>query len=365
MKLYDEHSKVDFVNEPMFFGSGRNLQRYDKNKYVWYFDQGEKMDAVTWKPNEISLTKDAMDFKVLEPHEERIFTLNIKRQEILDSLQGRAPMLTFGRITTLPELEYAIIRWTFQESNHSNTYAHILRNIYPNPSKVFDEILDDAMITKHTTFIAQHYEDLYAKINAWEYLPEGHPDRPTLKEMKRATYLALVSVNILEGVRFYVSFACTFAFAENKKMVGNAGELKLIARDENLHLALTQKMINHLTKNADEGFQEVIAECENEVREMYRHAAEDEIEWAQYLFEDGSILGLNANILEQYMKFMTNTRMRGIGLSKLYPEVTTTPLPWMGSWLGTEKTEVLPQEEEITSYIIGAVSDDMEESDWA
>ncbi len=365
MKLYDEKTKIDFSQEKMFNLNGtRNLQRYDKFKYKFFYDQAQKMDEQFWKPAEVELIKDVLDFRNLEYHEERIFTLNLKRQEILDSLQGRAPVLTIGRVCTLPELEYWITRVGFQETNHSDTYAYILKNVYDDATKVFDEILDDEVITKHTGNIGTHYEHCYDLINKWEAYPEGDKNRPTERDLKKAIYLALVSWNILEGVRFYVSFACTFAFAENKKMEGNAKELKLIARDENVHLAGTQKMINILRKEKDEGFQDIIEECKEEAIQMYRDAAEDEIEWAEYLFADGSIIGLNAGILKEYMKYLVNNRMKAIGLEKIY-EYTNNPLPWIGAWLGQSKTEVRAQETQITDYIIGATSNEVLEDDWS
>ena len=364
MKLYDEKTKVKFRYEKMFnFEGTRNLQRYDEFKYPFFYERGQKMDSLFWKPAEVSLVKDALDFKNLEKHEERIFTLNLKRQELLDSLQGRAPILTFGRVTTLPELEYAITRLGFQETNHSDTYAHILKNIYDDATKVFDEIQDDKIITEHSRKIAEKYEEFYDLINKWESF-SNYRNENTLKQLKKSCYLALISWNILEGIRFYVSFACSFAFAENKKMEGNAKEIKLIARDENIHLSITQKMINILKKDKDEEFTDIIAECEDEIYEMYKLAAEDEIEWAKYLFEDGSIIGLNADILINYMKFLTNERLKAIGYKKIFPEVTNNPLPWINAWLGMGKTEFRPQETEITDYQIANINSDMDEEDW-
>lgn len=367
MKLYDAETKVKFKHEPMFnFNGTRNLQRYDEFKYPFFYERGQKMDSLFWKPAEVSLVKDKVDFKSLEEHEEMIFTLNIKRQEILDSLQGRAPILTFGRVTTLPEIEYCLTRLVFQETNHSDTYAHILRNIYDDSTKVFDEIQDDEVITKHSISISKYYEDFYNKINLWECLPEGNVFRPSEYDMKKACYLALVAWNVLEGIRFYVSFACSFAFAENKKMEGNAKEIKLIARDENIHLSITQKMINILKKETSEGFKDVITDCEDEVIEIYMNAAEDEIEWAKKLFGKGSIIGLNADILISYMKFLTNERAKAIGYKKIFNDApTNNPVPWINPWLGFGKTEFRPQETEITDYQIANTNDDIAEEDWS
>ncbi len=358
MKLYDEETKIDFKYEPMFLGRGRNLQRYDEPKHKFFYDIGQRMDSMFWKPAEISLLKDKLDYAELEDFEQRIFDLNLKRQILLDSIQGRSITQTFGRVCTNPELEYTMVRWEYQETNHSDAYSYILRNVYDNPADVFDTIIEDEVIKKHAINITQHYEELYELINAYES-GVGIADKDVLK----AIWLALISVNILEGVRFYVSFACTFAFAENKKMEGNAKELVLIARDENQHLALTQKIISILKKEKSEGFFDVIEETKDDVIGMYLDAARDEIEWAEYLFRDGTILGLNANILTKYMHYITNQRMKAIGLSKLFDQ-TQNPLPWMGSYLGDTKVEVLPQETEISSYVVGAISGDIEDNVW-
>ena len=358
MKLYEADKNIDFKNEPMFLGIGRNLQRFDEYKYKYFFDAGERMDSLFWKPAEISLLKDKLDYAELEVFEQRIFDLNLKRQILLDSIQGRSIQQTFGRVTTLPELEYAFERWQFQESNHSNAYSYVLRNVYENPADVFDTINDDPVINKHAKSITKHYEELYELIAIHEATDDVKD-----YDLRKAIWLALISVNILEGIRFYVSFACTFAFAENKKMEGNAKELTLIARDENQHLALTQKMINILRKTESEGFFDVIEDTKEEVKTMYLSAVEDEIEWAQYLFQDGSILGLNTQILTNYLHYISNQRMKAIGITKMF-SVNQNPLPWIGSYLGDSKVEVLPQETEISSYVIGTLSKDMGEDVW-
>ena len=358
MKLYNSKDKIDFKHEPIFFGSGRNIQRYDEPKYKFFYDIGQRMDNLFWKPAEISLLKDKVDYADLESFEQRIFDLNLKRQILLDSVQGRSISQTFGRVCTNPELEYAMQRWEYQETNHSDAYSYILRNVYENPNKVFDTIISDEMITRHAENITKYYEDFYELLAIYE---AGLDVK--MYDLKKALWLALVSVNILEGIRFYVSFACTFAFAENKKMEGNAKELVLIARDENQHLALTQKIINIIRKNEDEGFLEVIKDTEDEVQNMYLSAVEDEIEWAEYLFKDGSILGLNTAILTNYMHYIANQRMKAIGMEKVFG-VNQNPLPWIGSYLGDSKVEVLPQEVELSSYVIGALDKTISEDVW-
>lgn len=363
VKMYDETIKLDIMKEPLFFGTGRNIQRYDIMKHEVFYDLGQEMDENYWKPAEISLDQDVVDFKNLLPSEERIFTFNLKRQIVLDSIMGHAPLDMFGRVCSNPAFEYGLTRLQFQETNHSDTYSYILRNVYDNPSEVFDTILLDEVITRHTKKITEHYENFYQAINKWEAYPEGDKNRPTLHEMKKALWLALISWNILEGIRFFVSFACTFAFAENKKMVGNAQELKLIARDEIVHLKMSQKTINLLKTREDEGFFDVIEECKDEVTELYAEAAKNEIEWAEYLFEEGSIIGLNAEILGSYMKHITNTRLRAIKEDKMFTEVKSNVLPWMDAWLGQGREEILPQEIQITDYKIGVITD-MSSDDW-
>ena len=356
MELYSHGKSIDFKEEPIFLGKGKNIQRYDEPKHKFFYDLGQRMDSVFWKPAEISLLKDKLDYEKLQDFEKHIFDSNLKRQILLDSIQGRSIQQTFGRVVTNPEVEYAFERQQFQETNHSDAYSYVLRNVYENPDEVLGSIVNNELISKHAKNINKHYERLYNLISRSEVL-----DDVSDYDMKEAIYLALISMNILEGIRFYVSFACTFAFAENKRMEGNAKELTLIARDENQHLALTQKLINILRKDEGEGFLEVIANNADTVQGMYLDAVEDEKEWARYLFKDGSILGLNTEIIGRYMEYITNQRLQAIGLDKIY-NIHQNPLPWIDSYLGNSKVEVLPQETEISSYVIGTIIDDI--TDW-
>jgi len=357
MELY-KHGELLDTNQPIFLGDGKNVQRYDNPKYKWFYDIGQRLDSLFWKPAEISLLKDKADYVELEEHERHIFDSNLKRQTLLDSLQGRNIQQTFGRVLTNPEVEYAFERLQFQESNHSDTYSYILRNVYDNPSEVLDDIVQNELISKHAKKINKYYEELYQLIAQDEVL-----NNVSVYEMKKAIWLALVSWNILEGIRFYVSFACTFAFSENSKMEGNAKELTLICRDENNHLAMTQKLINILRKEGSEGFLEVIEDTKDEVQKMFTEAVNDEIEWAEYLFKYGSILGLNVQILTNYMKFIANQRLKAIGLKGTF-DVHQNPIPWIDSYLGNSKVEVLPQEVEISSYIVGALDGHVPEDIW-
>jgi len=360
MKLYDEKIRLDIMREPIFFGSGRNIQRYDIMKYPEFYDLAEKMDANFWKPAEVNLTQDGLDYKEFIANTQNIFNKNLKRQIVWDSNQGRDILATFGRVCTNPAFEVAMTRLQFQEVNHSDTYSYILRNVFDNPAEIFDTILTEKTITKHTIRTMKPYEDFYVALAEWE--AKGSPESDIYK-LKRLLWLALIAWNIIEGIRFFVSFACTFAFAENKKMTGNAQELKLIARDEILHLQITQKLINILKTKEEEGFLEVIEDCKDEVTQMFANAAADEIEWAEELFEEGSMIGLNADILTRYMKHITNTRLRAIKEPKMFTDITQNPLPWMDQWLGQGREEVLPQEVEITDYKIGIMSD-MEDDEW-
>ncbi len=358
-------NKIDFLNEKMFLGAGKNVQRYDVQKYPFYERLSQRMLSFFWRPEEVSLIKDINDFNILTDQEKFIFTENLKYQVLLDSVQGRSPFLTFGQVVTLPEVEEAIIIWDFFETIHSMSYSYIIKNVYASPDKIFDDIMSNQMIMERAGSVTDQYNDFYQYLIKYQAQQLGVTckDEITEEELKRKLYLALVSVNILEGVRFYVSFACSFAFAENKKMEGNAKIIKFIARDENEHLAITQKMIRDLRTNKSEGFSEIIESLDEEVYKLYKDAAEQEMRWAGYLFEKGSMIGLNEKLLVKYMKYMTDKRLRGIGLKPIYNE-KHNPLSWMDHWLQNDKVEVLPQETEITSYVVGGLDMKVEDDDF-
>lgn len=356
------NNKIDFLKENIFLGEGKNLQRYDIQKYPFFEKLSQRMLSFFWRPEEVSLIKDINDFNSLSTQEKFIFTENLKYQILLDSVQGRSPFLTFGQTVTLPEVEEAIIIWDFFETIHSISYSYIIKNVYPNPEQVFDEIMDSQMISERANSVTDCYNDFYHYLIKYQAQQLGmkSDEAIILDELKRKLYLALVSVNILEGVRFYVSFACSFAFAENKKMEGNAKIIKFIARDENEHLAMTQKLIRELRNNPSEGFADVVKDLDSEIYRLFEEAAEQEMKWAMYLFENGSIIGLNSKLLIKYMKFLTDKRLRALGLKPLYNE-TNDPLSWMNNWLRNDSVEVLPQETEISSYVVGGI--DMETND--
>jgi ribonucleoside-diphosphate reductase beta chain len=343
---------VDFTKEPMFFGKSLNLQRYDKVKNPIFYDLYLKQLSFSWRPEEVDIQKDRGDFNTLSEHEKFIFTKNLSYQILLDSIQSRG-IKHITENTSNPEIELFGSAWQYFETLHSYSYSYIIKNIYPNPTEVFDNILKDSEIIKRTTSVTSYYDELINSLS----------DESDYEKRKKL-YLTIMSINILEGIRFYVSFACSFAFAENKKMEGNAKIIKLISRDENCHLAGTQKMLMLLRNNESEGFQEVIKDCEPIVIKMFKDAAEEEMEWARYLFEGGSMLGLNAELLNKYMKHLTNRRMKAIGLKPIF-ENTENPLTWVNNWTGSTNVQEAPQETEKTSYVVGSFKQDLDNTNFS
>ena len=345
--VFDSNNKKDNTTVKAFFDDAPTIARYDKVKYQWLEKLTEKQLGFFWRPEEVDIYKDAKDFKELTIHEQHIFTSNLKRQILLDSVQGRAPTAAFGPICSLPELETWITTWAFSETIHSRSYTHIIRNIYSNPSKVFDEITDIAEIVDCAKDISKYYDTLIMYNNG----------NPVLYPHKKALWMALMSVNILEGVRFYVSFACSWAFAEVKKMEGNAKIIKFIARDENLHLAGTQQLLKALVKE-DEDFAKISEETRQICSDLFVEAVNQEKRWANYLFRDGSMVGLNEALLNEYIEWIANKRMTAVGLPTPY-KGGSNPLPWTQKWISGAEVQVAPQETEITSYVVGGVKKDV------
>ena len=354
--VFDSNNKKDHMSVKAFFDDAPTIARYDKQKYPWIEKLTDKQLGFFWRPEEVDVYRDAKDFKDLTPHEQHIFTSNLKRQILLDSVQGRAPTIAFAPICSLPELETWIQTWTFSETIHSRSYTHIIRNIYPNPSKVFDEITDIAEIIDCAKDISKYYDELIDMNNRLASSSHEHLI-PNSYHHKKMLWLALMSVNILEGVRFYVSFACSWAFAEVKKMEGNAKIIKFIARDENLHLAGTQQLLKALTKE-DEDFAKIAEETRDVCIKLFVDAVDQEKEWAKYLFKDGSMLGLNEALLSEYIEWIANKRMTAVGLPSPY-KGGSNPLPWTQKWISGAEVQVAPQETEITSYVVGGVKKDL------
>jgi len=335
-------NKQSHLKKKMFFDEGVDIARYDQVKYPVIEKITDKQLGFFWRPEEVDVSKDKADFHSLSKHEQHIFTSNLKRQILLDSVQGRAPNLAFLPIVSLPELENWVETWSFFETIHSRSYTHIIRNIYPDPSSVFDNMLDVKEILECGNDIAKYYDDL---IN---------------KPSKKALWMCMMSANALEGVRFYVSFACSWAFAELKKMEGNAKIIKFIARDENTHLAGTTTILK-LLKRDEKEFEKIAKETEQECIDLYIKVIEQEKQWAEYLFKNGSMIGLNENILKQYVEWIGCKRMRAIGLQCPYTVSQMNPLPWTEKWIGGGNVQVAPQETEISSYVVGGVKKDVDD----
>ena len=365
MGVFDVDNRVDHTKVTAFLdpSGGPTIQRYDSLKYKQFDGLTDKQLGFFWRPEEVDIYKDAADFKSLTEHEQHIFTSNLKRQILLDSVQGRAPAESFGSIVSLPELENWIITWTFSETIHSRSYTHIIRNVYSNPSKVFDELMDVKEIVDCADSISGYYNELiessmyYNLLGAGTHTVNGNKVEVDMYELKKKLWLALMSVNILEGVRFYVSFACSWAFAEMKQMEGNAKIIKLIARDENLHLASTQMLLKIL-KTDDPVFEQIAKETEQECIDMFVDAVDQEKAWADYLFKDGSMIGLNTVLLSDYIEWICTRRMTNVNLKSPY-SVKSNPLPWTQKWISGADVQVAPQETEITSYVSGGTKQDV------
>ena len=365
--VFNSKSK-DHTKAKMFFDTsgGVNVQRYDTLKYRQFDKLTDKQLGFFWRPEEVDITKDTKDFRDLTKHEQHIFTSNLKRQIILDSVQGRSPNLALLPIVSIPEVENWIETWAFTETIHSRSYTHIIRNIYSDPSEVFDDILETQEIVDCADSISKYYDELIESIGYLKLLGvgthtvNGKKVNVNLYDIKKKLWLCLMSVNILEGVRFYVSFACSWAFAELKKMEGNAKIIKLIARDENVHLASTQQMLKIL-KTDDKDFAKIAKETESISVEMFMEAIQQERDWSNYLFADGSMIGLNAELLKNYIEWIGCKRMRAVGLTCPYTVSASNPLPWTQKWISGGNVQPAPQETEITSYINGGTKQDVTE----
>ena len=367
-----QKKKKSHLTSTMFFDEGVDIARYDTLKYPQLDKLTDKQLGFFWRPEEIDVSKDKSDFAALTDFEKHIFTSNLKRQILLDSVQGRGPSETLMPVASIPEIEPLVMTWTFMETIHSRSYTHIIRNVYANPSKIFDEMLDIKEIVDCAKDISKYYDDFITYSKYWELLGIGRfaiEDKVTQErrfvnineyELKKKLWMVLNSINVLEGVRFYVSFACSWAFAELKKMEGNAKIIKFIARDENTHLAASQTILKLLPKD-DPDFVKIKEECEKDVIDMFVKAVDQEKEWARYLFKDGSMLGLNEKLLSDYIEWIGTKRMRTLGYQSPYQVAQANPLPWTEKWIGGGNVQVAPQETEISSYVIGGVKQDVNE----
>ncbi len=351
MKTIFNTKNVDPMSQPLFLGKDLGVQRYDVVKYPIFKSLDSKQMMNFWRPEEIELKKDRADFQTLTDNEKFIFTSNLKYQTMLDSVICRG-VPTLLEYVTNTELEACMMTWQFFEKIHSQSYSYVIQNVYSDSSEVFGGIYEDKEIMKRANSAIEDYNNLMGMI--------CEPGK--MASLKKQIYMTIISINILEAVRFYVSFICSFAFAENKKMVGNADIIKLIKRDEALHLANTQEILKILHKEESEGFSKVADQCQEAAVKMFEKAAEEEKEWASYLFKDGSIIGLNEAVLHQYIDWLCMSRRKAIGLP--YENVGKNPIAgWTEPWMSSESVQVAPQEHEITSYKIGASKNDLDDMD--
>ncbi|HHQ4466589.1 class Ia ribonucleoside-diphosphate reductase subunit beta [Aeromonas veronii] len=360
----------DQLKEPMFFGQSVNVARYDQQKHEVFERLIEKQLSFFWRPEEVDVSRDRIDYQALPPHEQHIFISNLKYQTLLDSIQGRSPNVALLPLVSIPELETWIETWAFSETIHSRSYTHIIRNIVNTPAQVFDDIVTNEQILKRAGSISHFYDDLIEATALYNLHGEGthtvagREVTITLRELKKKLYLCLMSVNALEAIRFYVSFACSFAFAERELMEGNAKIIKMIARDEALHLTGTQHMLNLMrTGQDDPEMAEIAAESEQACFEIFKEAAIQEKEWAEYLFQDGSMIGLNKDILCQYVEYITNLRMSAVGLQPAFAGTKQNPIPWINTWLSSDNVQVAPQEVEVSSYLVGQIDSEVNADD--
>ncbi|KAE9625739.1 class Ia ribonucleoside-diphosphate reductase subunit beta [Aeromonas veronii] len=360
----------DQLKEPMFFGQSVNVARYDQQKHEVFERLIEKQLSFFWRPEEVDVSRDRIDYQALPPHEQHIFISNLKYQTLLDSIQGRSPNVALLPLVSIPELETWIETWAFSETIHSRSYTHIIRNIVNTPAQVFDDIVTNEQILKRAGSISHFYDDLIEATALYNLHGEGthtvagREVTITLRELKKKLYLCLMSVNALEAIRFYVSFACSFAFAERELMEGNAKIIKMIARDEALHLTGTQHMLNLMRSGQDDPeMADIAAECEQACFELFKEAAIQEKEWAEYLFQDGSMIGLNKDILCQYVEYITNLRMSAVGLQPAFAGTKQNPIPWINTWLSSDNVQVAPQEVEVSSYLVGQIDSEVNADD--
>jgi ribonucleoside-diphosphate reductase beta chain len=358
---------IDSKKQPMFFGAPLGIQRYDSYKYPVFDKLTQTQLGYFWRPEEVSLQKDRADYATLRPEQRHIFTSNLKYQIMLDSVQGRGPGMAFIPYCSLPELEACMEVWGFMEMIHSRSYTYIIKNVYSDPAEVFDTILTDNMILSRAESVTEAYNDfindahVYGTSERWRHNLEGVSSAQNdLYELKRKLYRAIVNVNILEGIRFYVSFACSFAFGELKLMEGSAKIISLIARDENQHLVLTQNIINKWREGDDPDMLKIAAEEEEWVYQTFDTAVNEEKVWADYLFKNGSMIGLNSKLLVKYVEWIANRRMKSIGLKPQYDiAAKNNPLPWTEHWISSKGLQVAPQETEVESYVVGGIKQDV------
>jgi len=359
--------QVNTKKQPMFFGKPLGVQRYDSYKYPVFDKLTTQQLGYFWRPEEVSLQKDRGDYQLLRPEQKHIYTSNLKYQIMLDSIQGRGPGMAFIPYCSLPELEACMEVWGFMEMIHSRSYTYIIKNVYADPSEVFDKIVTDERILERASSVTESYDDFIRSAQIWgtgnmwqDDFRQSPSSQWEIKDVKRKLYRAVANVNILEGIRFYVSFACSFAFGELKLMEGSAKIISLIARDENQHLAITQNILNKWKQGDDPEMKQIMKEEEEWTYKAFDRAVNEEKRWADYLFKDGSMIGLNDKLLQQYVEWVANRRLKSIGLKPQYDiAASANPLPWTQHWISSKGLQVAPQETEVESYVVGGIKQDV------
>ncbi|QEG12794.1 putative ribonucleotide reductase of class Ia [Klebsiella phage vB_KpnM_Potts1] len=361
--------QVDIMTEPMFLGSGLGIARYDQQRHKVFEDLIEKQLSFFWRPEEVNLMMDRGQFEKLPEHQQNLFTDNLKYQSLLDSIQGRAPSAVFAPLISDPSLDTWFQTWTFSETIHSRSYTHIMRNLFTDPAKIFDEIVLDEAIMKRAESIGVYYDAVTEAHRRYQNAQERcfNPDNIEIKQAKhdlmKAMYLCMHVVNALEAIRFYVSFACTFNFHKNMEiMEGNAKIMKFIARDEQLHLKGTQYQIRQWQLGTDgDEWAQVAKECEEEAVRIFMEVNKQEKDWAIHLFRAGGLPGLNVEILHKFIDYLTVSRMKAVGLPcSIVLESTHHPIPWIREYLNSDTVQAAPQEVEISSYLVAQIDNDVD-----
>jgi ribonucleoside-diphosphate reductase beta chain len=353
---YNLTQKTDYLNRKMFLDPAGpvTIQRFEEVKYKKIADFEATARGFFWQPEEVSLTKDSNDFKEASDAVKHIFTSNLLRQTALDSLQGRGPSQIFTPVVSLPELEALVYNWTFYETNiHSKSYSHIIRNIYNVPKDVFNTIHDTKEIVEMASSVGKYYDELHI-INCRKEIGEKISE----KEHIKAIWLALHASYALEAFLFMVSFATSLAMVENKIFIGNGNIISLILQDELLHKGWTAYIINQVIKE-DERFVQAKQECEAEVYALYMDVIREEKQWADYLFNKGPVIGLNANILKDFVDYTAVDALKQIGIKYQASAPKSTPIPWFNKHTNSSSKQTALQESESTSYVIGVMTSEV------
>jgi ribonucleoside-diphosphate reductase beta chain len=349
---YDLKTPTNYLKRRMFLDGAVTVQRFEEYRYPKIAKFEEIARGYFWVPEEISLTKDKMDHKDASDAVKHIFTSNLLRQTALDSIQGRAPNQVFSPVISIPELEALVSNWSFYETNiHSKSYSHIIRNVYGVPKEVFESIHDTNEIISMAANVGRYYENLHV-LNCRKEVGE----EISTMDHKRAIWMALHASYALEALRFMVSFATSLAMVENKIYIGNGNIISLILQDELLHAEWTAWIINQVVKD-DADFANLVEECRDEVYAMYMEVIEEEKAWADYLFKKGPVIGLNSDILKNFVDYSAFTRLKEIGIKYLGEHPKSSPIPWFNKHINIGKKQSALQETESTNYVIGAMSD--------